>query len=102
MQFFGLELAADIGMALNFANFATFLQKKLSYLDGSNHPSDRRISKNGSGSDQIRIGSGSDPCLVHTYSETGFQPTEFRSVKLYFESQCTDFVIAEHHHEMLF
>ena len=51
MQFFGLELAVDIGMALNFANFATFHQK-LSYLDGSNHPSDPRISKNGSGSDQ--------------------------------------------------
>ena len=59
MQFFGLELAADIGMALNFANLATFPPKNIilvlsfHFLEGSNHPLDPRISKNGSGSDRV-------------------------------------------------
>ena len=52
LYFYGLKLAVDIGMALNFVNLATFLQKKIisilsfHFLEGSNHPSDPQISKN--------------------------------------------------------
>ena len=64
-------------MALNFVNLATFLQKKIisilsfHFLEGSNHPSDPQISKNGPVSDRIRIGSGFDPGLIPRYKLCG-------------------------------